>query len=142
MTYMLSGMIIYTTNNLWRQILTDLGAAVTDDSNVADINFDSLAIPDHTTSIELKSKLLNTIANNQREIIKKVFNKDVVLSKLQMKLVVLLSKTGGISMDYLKSVLGYSPDVATHTIDTAIYELRKAYGRDFIKNQNGKYFIG
>jgi hypothetical protein len=59
-----------------------------------------------------------------------------------MNIVVLLFKTGGMSVNDLKNVLGYSPDIATHTIDTAIYQLRKTYGRNFIKNENGKYLIG
>ena len=42
----------------------------------------------------------------------------------------------------LKNALGYMPNVATHTIDTAIYNMRKLYGRDFIKRENGVYKIG
>ncbi|HOY47061.1 MAG TPA: hypothetical protein PLZ05_00455 [Alphaproteobacteria bacterium] len=139
---MLNGISIYATNKVWRKILIDLGATLVDDSKLADLNFDSLEVPDNLTPIELQSIILNTIDNNQREIIKKIFKKSEVLPSLQKSIVVLLYKTGGISASDLKSVMGYSPDMATHTIDTAIYQLRKTYGKDFIKNENGKYFIG
>lgn len=139
---MLNGISIYATNKVWRKILIDLGATLVDDSKLADLNFDSLEVPDNLTPIELQSIILNTIDTNQREIIKKIFKKPEVLPSLQKSIVVLLYKTGGISASDLKSVMGYSPDIATHTIDTAIYQLRKTYGKDFIKNENGKYFIG
>ncbi|MBN1281464.1 MAG: hypothetical protein JW985_00655 [Alphaproteobacteria bacterium] len=139
---MLNGISIYATNKVWRKILIDLGATLVDDSKLADLNFDSLEVPDNLTPIELQSIILNTIDTNQREIIKKIFKKSEVLPSLQKSIVVLLYKTGGISASDLKSVMGYSPDIATHTIDTAIYQLRKTYGKDFIKNENGKYFIG
>lgn len=139
---MLNGISIYATNKVWRKILIDLGATLVDDSKLADLNFDSLKVTDNLTPIELQSIILNTIDTNQREIIKKIFKKSEVLPSLQKSIVVLLYKTGGISASDLKSVMGYSPDIATHTIDTAIYQLRKTYGKDFIKNENGKYFIG
>jgi len=142
MILMLHGIRIHTKDNMWCKILTDFGAAVTDDSNIADIDLDSLNIPEQVTPLELKSIILNSIDNKQNEILKKVFKKTVKLPRLQMYIVVLLFKTGGMSITDLKNVLGYSPDIATHTIDTAIYQLRKVYGHDFIKNENGKYFIG
>lgn len=139
---MLNGISIYATNKVWRKILIDLGATLVDDSKLADLNFDSLEVPNNLTPIELQSMILNAIDANQREIIKKIFKKSENLPSLQKSIVVLLYKTSGISASDLKSVLGYSPDIATHTIDTAIYQLRKTYGKDFIKNENGKYFIG
>ena len=46
------------------------------------------------------------------------------------------------TVDQLKCALGYSPDASTHTVDTAIYQLRRAYGRDFILNTDGVYSLG
>ena len=34
------------------------------------------------------------------------------------------------------------PNMTTHAVDTAIYQLRKNYGKDFIQNKNGVYIIG
>ena len=42
----------------------------------------------------------------------------------------------------LKRLIGLSPDITTHTVENAIYQLRKKYGRDIILNINGKYKIG
>ena len=42
----------------------------------------------------------------------------------------------------LKELLGVLPDVTTHTVENAIYQLRKNYGHDFIQNTKGKYKIG
>lgn len=139
---MLNGIRIYTADNLWRKILTDLSAIVTNAPNVADVNLDSLKLPRQITPLELKATILNGIDIAQRKVIKRVFNKIVFLPRLQMQIVVLLVQTGGMSAAELKNVMGYLPDTATHTIDTAIYQLRKAYGHDFIKNENGKYSIG
>jgi hypothetical protein len=61
---------------------------------------------------------------------------------LHAQIVVQLYKSGGIDAAGLKSALGYSADTATHTIDTAIYQLRKMFGHDFIINENGVYRIG
>lgn len=137
---MLNGIRIYTNDDVWRKILTDLGANSMSDSNLADINVDSLDIPDAVSPLELKSIILNSLDIKQQNIIRQVFGKHVVLPALQMQIVVLLMQTGGMSAADLKSTL--APDIATHTIDTAIYHLRKTYGRDFIKNENGKYFLG
>ncbi|HNY25719.1 MAG TPA: hypothetical protein PKJ33_04270 [Alphaproteobacteria bacterium] len=139
---MLNGIRIHTGNSMWRKILIDLGASVMDDSSLSDVDIDSLNIPKQITPLELKSIILNAVEDNHQNILKKVFKKNIKLPRLQMDIVVLLFRTKGMSMNDMKAVLGYSPDIATHTIDTAIYELRKTYGKDFIKNKNGKYIIG
>lgn len=139
---MLQGIRIYTNDAIWRKVLQDLGAVVVHDINVADVDFDSLDITGPMSPLELKSVILTVIDKNQQNIVSKVFNETVALPRLQMQIVVLLYQTGGMFINDLKNVLGISPDVATHTIDTAIYQLRKSYGRDFIKNDNGKYSIG
>ncbi|MBR0204926.1 MAG: winged helix-turn-helix domain-containing protein, partial [Synergistaceae bacterium] len=71
-----------------------------------------------------------------------VFGSDVKLSNLQHKLIVILYKNPDITMRELKMVLGMSPDITTHSVETAIYQLRKKYGHNVILNTNGKYKIG
>lgn len=137
---MLSGVRIYTSDTIWRQILTDFGATVLDVPNSMDINFDNLHIVPPLNSMELKTVILN--AGDQATILHAVFGTDVFLSHQQSLIVVALYKSGGMTMHDLKNVLGYAPDVATHTIDTAIYQLRRTYGREFIINTNGVYRIG
>lgn len=139
---MLEGIRLYTIDNVWHKVLGDLGAVVVDNENVADINFDSLNVSSPLSVLELKSIMLNEIDAKQRKIIKKVFGKNVVLPRLQLQIIVLLYQTGGMNIVDLKTVLGIAPDIATHTVDTAIYQLRKVYGREFIKNENGKYLLG
>lgn len=139
---MLSGIRIYTADNIWRQILSNLGAVVAENQSVADVNFDSLNVSSVLSPIELKSIVLKAMEAQEQKVINDIFGESIVLPRLQMQIVVLLHKSGGMSAAELKDVLGYSPDIATHTIDTAIYSLRKQYGRDFIKNENGKYKVG
>ena len=73
---------------------------------------------------------------------KKIFGTSVILPRMQGQIVTLLYKTGGMRAPEIRSALGYSPNAATHTVDTAIYQLRRAYGRDFIINDNGVYRLG
>jgi hypothetical protein len=139
---MLHGIRIYTGDRLWRKILGDLGAVMAENAKGADLDFDSLALPGQVSGLELKSIILDAIEKRQQKIIRRIFGHFVALPRLQQQIVVLLFQTGGMAADDLKAVLGYSPDIATHTVDTAIYQLRKAYGRDFIKNENRKYSLG
>ncbi len=138
---MLNGIKIYSTNPVWRHILSELGATVTDTPNVLDINFDDIE-PDNVLSVtELKSLILNSTDNPK--ILKSVFgNKIPQLSEVQKNIVISLARSGGMTGTELKNAMGYMPDVATHTIDTAIYTLRKLCGRDFIVLENGVYKIG
>ncbi|MDW3024570.1 MAG: hypothetical protein R8N50_02685 [Alphaproteobacteria bacterium] len=137
---MLNGVRIYTSDTIWRQILTDFGATVLDAPNSMDINFDNLRIVPPLNSMELKTIILN--AGDEATILRSVFGKDVFLPHQQSLIVIALYKSGGMTTHELKKALGYAPDVATHTIDTAIYQLRRTYGREFIINTNGVYRIG
>lgn len=137
---MLNGVRIYASDTIWRQILTDFGATVLDASNSTAINFDDLNISGPLTPLELKSLILN--ANDDAVALRDVFGTDVVLPRLQTQIIVALHKSGGMTGNELKDALGYAPDVATHTVDTAIYQLRRTYGRGFIINTNGLYRIG
>lgn len=137
---MFTGMRIYTSDKTWRQILSELNATVLDAPNSTDINLDELQIPHNIGLLELKSILLQ--ASDDGDILRHIFGKNVSLPQLQSQIVVLLYKSGGMTTNQLKTALGYAPDVATHTVDTAIYQLRRAYGHQFIINTDGVYKIG
>lgn len=138
--YMLSGIRIYSADTVWRQILADLGAVVFDSENVAAINFDDIQIDLPIRPIELKSVLLNAI--DSEHIIRTVFGTDVSLSYLQSMIVVLLYRSGGMTSHQLKSAFGGVHNISMHAVDTAIYHLRQTYGRDFIINKDGVYYLG
>ena len=137
---MLSGIRVYSADPFWRNILTDLGATVLDGPNATDLNFDSLNIVMPISPMQLKATLLD--AADSSNIIRKIFGTNARLSNLHNQIVVQLYKSGGMKSAMLKSALGYSPDATTHTVDTAIYQLRKMYGHDFIINDGGVYRIG
>ena len=137
---MLNGIRVYSADPYWRNILIDLGATVLDAPNVMDVNFDSLNISMPISPMQLKAALLD--ATDSSNIIRKIFGHNVRLSNLHTQIVVQLYKSGGMNVGTLKSALGYSADAATHTVDTAIYQLRKLYGHEFIINDGGVYKIG
>lgn len=137
---MLNGIRIYASDEIWRQILGDLGAVVLDDTGGADVNFDALNISGSVSVLELKSLILAALDNT--DILQTVFKGPVSIPRMQARIVSLLYKTGGMRSDEIKAAMGYSPNTATHTVDTAIYQLRRAYGRDFIINDNGVYRLG
>lgn len=120
--------------------MNDLGATVLDTPDASVINFDNLNIDTPISGLGLKSVLLS--ANDNDKVLTAVFGKRPHLPYLQSQIIALLYKTGGMTTDELKQSLGYAPNVATHTIDNAIYQLRRAYGHDFIINNNGVYKIG
>ena len=73
---------------------------------------------------------------------REIFGMSVSLPRIQAQIIVLLHKSGGMTGNELRDALGYAPDTTTHTVDTAIYQLRRTYGRGFIINTNGVYRIG
>jgi len=131
---------VYTKDQYWNHILTDLGVDVVSESSMADVILDEIDIQTPISVTDLQSILIN--AANNTEIIKSVFGKDVFLPALQHKIVVLIYKNPCINIKDLKSALGIAPDIATHSVENAIYQLRKIYGHDFILNENGGYKIG
>ena len=137
---MLKGVRIYTSDIVWRQILGDFGATVLDAPNATDINFDNLNVCTPLNSMELKSIILS--ANDDSVILQKIFGTDVLLPMLQTQIIVTLYKSGGMTGNELRRALGYAPDATTHAVDTAIYQLRRTYGRGIIVNTNGVYRIG
>ncbi|MBQ4130552.1 MAG: hypothetical protein ACLRFP_00100 [Alphaproteobacteria bacterium] len=137
---MLTGVRIYCSDPIWRQILTDLNATVLNAPSTTDLNFDDIDIAETLSPMDLQVAILN--AADSGHLLRQVFGTDVSLPRIQSQIVVALYKSGGMTATELKCALGYAPDVATHTVDTAIYQLRKLYGRGFIKNTNGVYRLG
>lgn len=137
---MLTGIRIYSGDAVWRSVLADLNAVVVDAPDIATVIFDELNIPTHCTVLELKAAILGVMDNTN--IIQSIFGRNVALAPLQRQIIVLLQKSGGMTGAQLRTALGYSPRATTHTVDTAIYQLRRAYGRDIIKNIDGVYKIG
>lgn len=138
---MLDGIRVFTKNELWRRILSELGAVVSNVQTGTDIDFDAINLANVPMSpVEIKAALLSAQGNDK--ILKQIFGQPVSLPGVQARVVVALAKSGGMRAADLKEALGYSRDAATHTIDTAIYQLRRTYGRDFIQNDRGVYRIG
>lgn len=137
---MLTGIRIYSSDVVWRHILADLNAVVLDAPDTAEVNLDDISLDIPVSALDLKAVILSALDNTK--ILQDVFGKAVYLPQLQAQIVVWLYKTGGLSLEALKKVLGYMPNMTTHAVDTAIYQLRKNYGKDFIQNKNGVYIIG
>ena len=137
---MLSDIKIYTSDTYWNQIFSDLGAVMVDSAKLADVVFDDLKIDTPVSIVDLQNIILSKVDNC--DIIRNVFGSDVKLSNLQRRLIVLLYKNPNINIHDLKNALGISPDITTHAVETAIYQLRKKYGHNIIENLNGKYKIG
>jgi len=137
---MLNGIRIYASDALWRQILGDLGATVLDAPTATDINFDTINVPTGISPMQLKSLILGAVDNNA--IISRLLGVNASLPRMQARIVSLLYKTGGMRTAEIKDALGYSPQAATHAVDTAIYQLRRMFGHDFIVNDNGVYRLG
>ena len=137
---MLTGIRIYSSDVVWRHILADLNAVVLDAPDTAEVNLDDISLEIPVSALDLKAVILSALDNTK--ILQDIFGKAVYLPQLQAQIVVWLYKTGGLSLNALKKVLGYMPNMTTHAVDTAIYQLRKNYGKDFIQNKHGVYIIG
>lgn len=138
--HMLTGLRIFTSDPYWRGIVADLNAVVVDDANYADVDLDALDLHMPVAPLELKSTVISAL--DDTKVLVSVFGHPVDLSPIQRNIVVRLKKSGGMTADELKVALGYARDTTTHTVDTAIYGLRKLFGRDFIINENGIFKIG
>ena len=137
---MLENIKIFSSDKCWQHIFADLGAAVVDNQNIADVVFDDIATNSPVSVDDLKKLVFDYLDN--RDIITNIFGQYIILPNLQRKVIVSLYKKPNLSMRELKENLGFLPDVTTHTVENAIYQLRKTYGHDFIQNDNGKYRIG
>lgn len=137
---MIENIKIYTSDEIWNHILTDLGAVLVDSPNESDVVLDDVDINTPVSVVELQSLILNHFEN--KDIINAVFGRDVVLPKLQHKIIVQLYKHPNITMRELKGLIGVLPNITTHAVENAVYQLRKIYGCDIILNIDGKYKIG
>ena len=131
---------IFASDKYWQHIFADLGAIVVDSKNTADVVFDDIDVNAPISVTDLQS-IIYGCSDNQNIIID-IFGHYIVLPQLQHKIIVVLYKNPNISISKLKELLGFLPNVTTHTVENAIYQLRKVYGHDFIQNINGKYKIG
>lgn len=138
---MLDGIRIFSSDPVWRHILSELGATVSDVYDATYLDFDSLNINLPATPLTIKTAVQNAIDNNI-QVLQDIFGKRVNLPHIQAQIVMLLYKSGGASAAELRKALGYSPNATTHAVDTAIYQLRKTFGRDFIINNGGVYKLG
>lgn len=138
---MLDGIRIYSSDPVWRQILSELGATVSDVYDATYIDFDALGIVFPASPITIKTAIQNAV-DGSIKLLHDIFGRRVHLPHIQAQIVILLYKSGGMSAAELRKALGYSPNATTHAVDTAIYQLRKTFGRAFITNSGGVYKIG
>lgn len=138
--HMLTGIRIYSSDKIWRHVLANLNATVLDAPDVTAVNMDDLDVRSQCTPTELKAAILGAMDNS--DIIRRVFGRDVALARIPRQIIILLAQTGGMCAADLKVALGYSPNATTHTVDTAIYQLRRTFGHDIVQNDNGVYKIG
>ncbi len=137
---MFNGIRLFTTDPTWRQILGDLNATVTDAPGVGVLDFDKLGIKLPINITDLRATVLG--AMDFSHLVTDIVGKNITLSPIQERIVALLYQSGGMSVADIKIALGYSPDVTTHVVETAIYALRKICGHDFIQNTDGVYKLG
>lgn len=137
---MLTGIRIFVSDKVWRKILTDLNATLLDAPDLIGLNFDNLDIKKPVSCVELKRIILDGMDSSN--ILSDIFKEKVFLPDLQANIIILMYKSGGMTINGIKKYLGYSPDMTTHAVDTAIYQIRKKFGTDFIINNNGVYKLG
>jgi len=149
---MLSEIKFWTDDEVWRGILTDLGAEYVSE-NIADVVVGvSPGVPAQSsdcvgwaekplTPMELKAQLIAAMDAREREIMRAVFGRDVALAPASRKMITILEHAGdaGVSADELRAAFGYSANANTHAVETAISALRREWGADFIVFENGKY---
>lgn len=137
---MLENIKVYTSDKYWNHIFSDLGVTLVDSPNLADVNFDDIELNEPISVDDLQSLILEYF--EQSDIMRNVFGRDVVLPKLQHKIIVVLYNHPNITMHELKDLIGVLPDMTTHAVENAVYQLRKVYGYDIIQNIDGRYKIG
>ena len=137
---MLNNIKIYSVDKCWNHILADLEANLVDAPDAADVLFDDIKIKTPISVDDLQNLILAQFNNN--DIIVSIFGRDIILPELQRKIIIALYKSPGIQMRELKPAVGLLPGVSTHSVENAIYQLRKKYGHSFILNEKGGYKIG
>jgi len=137
---MFDNISVFTSDIYWKRIFVDLGMCLVDDVIMADVDFDSLQIKHPISLSELQQIVLDE-ANHDKMMID-IFHKHVLVSKLQKKILNALYKYGDLDIVSLKQYVGIDSSIMSHTVETAIYQLRKIYGHDLIYNHEGKYRLG
>ncbi|MDE6478261.1 MAG: hypothetical protein K2L94_03365 [Alphaproteobacteria bacterium] len=137
---MFSGIRIFSADDAWRKILDDLGAVVVDEPAAADVNLDALGIDGAVSPMELKARVLD--AMDVGPALVRIFGRRVRLPRMQLQIVMQLYRAGEMTGADLRAAIGVAPNVTTHAVDNAIYQLRKTFGRDFIQNRGGVYSLG
>ena len=61
--YMLSGIRIFTSDEIWRSVLADFNATLVDGAFSADVDFDSLNIATPISPLNLKTIIINATDN-------------------------------------------------------------------------------
>ena len=137
---MLSGITFWTSDKIWHGILADLGAAPAG-PDLADLVFAPEEYAGAPTVLELKSKIVAEIDRERAAAVKKACGATASVSTVQAKIICLLERAGkrGVSAEVLRRAMGYSPGANTRALDTAVYNLRKIFGADFIKTEKGKF---
>lgn len=133
---MFNGITFWTDDKIWRGILTDLGAQFSPRESANVIFKPSKKL----SPTELNAEILHIADSHESEILKKIC-KNENLSGTQKKIVIALYNAGtdGIDAVGLQQKLGYAAGASTNAVGTAIYQLRKTFGKDFIKSEGGKY---
>ena len=140
---MLNGFRFWTDDKIWRGIFIDLGA-VPAARDIADIEKKrTRGTILKTNLLELKASAIAGADMRVARIIKNACGYDCDLSDAQKKIVLALAHADlGLSVGDLRAALGYAMNADTHAPDTIIYQLRKKFGGDFIKFDNGMYKLG
>jgi hypothetical protein len=136
----LSGIRIFSDDKCWAKILSEFNAILVQNPNMADVNMADLKLNLPVSPVKLKSVIISESDN--AKILNAVFGRPVHLSETQTQIVVRLYKNSAMTANDLKIAMGYAPDADTHAVETAIYGLRKLFGHDFIKNDNGVFCLG
>ncbi|MDR0967720.1 MAG: hypothetical protein LBL75_02725 [Rickettsiales bacterium] len=134
---MLNGISFWTSDKVWAGILSDLGGVFISRGNASVI---WRAPKTKISTNQIAAEFIRLQDNNENEIIKKICG-DKKLTDIGRKIIIALANAGtnGISTTELQQKLGYDATAKTGAVGTAIYQLRKTFGANFIKNTNGKY---
>jgi hypothetical protein len=148
---MINEITFWTDDKVWRGILSDLGAVFAP-RDTADV----IWCPPHPAFAKgygglrrgapplrgghIKAEILRLRDLRESQILKKVCGNTSV-SEAQKKLIIALYRAGenGASADELQQQLGYAIGAKTNAANTAIYQLRKIFGKEFIRNEGGRY---
>ena len=87
---MLTGVRIYSSDTVWRQILRELNADVLETPTKIDLNFEDLNIKHRITPLELKEIIIRSMDND--EILQKIFGYPVHLSRIKSQILIVLYK--------------------------------------------------